>query len=98
MALTSSGLAAKKQTTLHQKGINVDTVGDARGTSTVTTIIDASGGKMPATLASLKSSFTGTVVTTSNPYATAYPSANMIVVLGNDQIPSTASSSTTMSH
>ncbi|HVS58542.1 MAG TPA: LCP family protein [Candidatus Saccharimonadales bacterium] len=78
------GLAASNKTKLTQKNVNVTTVGDAPQTRSQTIIVDASNGKKPSTLALLKSIY-GSSVTTTNPYATQYPDADIIVVLGQDQ-------------
>lgn len=79
-----AGLAAKAQTTLSSKDINVAAIGDASAPLATTTIINASGGQKPATLALLKQIY-GTQVTASNPYASVY-TADFIVVLGSDQL------------
>jgi len=79
-----AGLAAKAQTTLTTKDINVTAIGDASAPLATTTIINASGGKKPATLELLKQLY-GTQVTGSNPYAGVY-NADFIVVLGSDQL------------
>jgi polyisoprenyl-teichoic acid--peptidoglycan teichoic acid transferase len=88
----SAGLATKKRTVLTEKEINVDAVGDAQGVQAKTQIIDVSGGKKPATLAALKQLF-GNSVTTTNPYANVYDT-DFIVVLGADQVPAPAATST----
>lgn len=80
----TGGLAAKAQTALEGKNVNVVYIGDAHLPATATSIIDVSGGKKPATLKLLESQY-GTNVTTQNPYASAYD-ADFIVVLGNDQV------------
>lgn len=79
----TSGLAAKAQSALIAKDLNVTAIGDARLPAPTTTIIDASGGSKPATLQLLESVY-GKNVTTTNPYAQAYD-ADFIVVLGSDQ-------------
>lgn len=78
-----TGLAAKAQTTLTSKGLNVSQIGDAHAATATTTIIDASGGTKPATLQVLENTY-GKTVTTTNPYAQTY-TADFIIVLGNDQ-------------
>lgn len=80
----TAGLAAKAQTTLTAKDINVTAIGDASAPLATTTIINASDGKKPATLALLKQLY-GQQVTTSNPYANVY-TADFIIVLGSDQV------------
>lgn len=83
------GLAGKEQIALTGQGINVSAIGDAP-TTTTTTIVDLSAGKMPATKAALEKTF-GTNLTTTNPYG--YPSANFIVVLGANQAAPTTTTS-----
>jgi len=80
----TGGLAAKAQTTLESKNINVSYIGDAHLPTTTTTVIDASGGKKPATLKLLETQY-GKNVTTQNAYAKVYD-ADFIVVLGSDQV------------
>ncbi len=89
---TINGLASKLKKTLTSKNLIVSTVGDAGGThtNTVTSIIDASGGKKQATRAVLVKQF-GNHVTTTNPYAGLYD-ADFIIVLGSDQAPKTTTS------
>lgn len=79
------GLASQEQKALQAKAVTVSDIGDAAATTPTTTIIDASKGKMPATLALLKSLY-GTHVTTTNPYVGTY-TADFIVVLGADRVP-----------
>lgn len=81
----TSGLASQKEKLLIANNINVRGIGDALTTVATTTIIDASGGQKPATLAYLKQTY-GTSATTTNPYANTYD-ADFIIVLGNDQVP-----------
>lgn len=88
----TSGLAAQAQTALTAKGVNVTGSGNATAAAT-TTIIDASGGKDPATLALLKQRY-GSNVTTTNPYANVYTDT-FIVVIGADRAPSAATTTTT---
>lgn len=86
----TSGLAAQAQTTLVAKGLNVTGAGNAAAVAT-TTIIDASGGKDPATLQLLKQLY-GSKVTTTNPYANVYADT-FIVVIGADRAPSATTTS-----
>ena len=81
---STAGVAAKGETTLVAKGLNVTAIGDARANQDVSTIIDASNGAMPATLALLKQLY-GTHTTTSNPYADLYD-ADFIVVIGKNSL------------
>lgn len=81
---SADGLAAKVKKRLTAKDVIVTQVGDASGPHPVTTIIDNSNGKKPATKSLLESMF-GHHVTTSNPYAGIYQ-ADFIVIVGNDQI------------
>lgn len=80
---STAGLAAKAQTMLSAKDINVTAIGDASSPLDTTTIINASDGHKPATLALLKQLY-GQQVTSSNPYSDVY-NADFIVVLGSDQ-------------
>jgi LCP family protein required for cell wall assembly len=86
----TSGLAAKAETALTSKKINVIAIGDATAKTDVTTIIDVSLGKKPATLNRLKQLYSGARVSTTNPYSKVY-NTDFIVVLGNDQLPKTTS-------
>lgn len=79
----TSGLASKKRSALKEKNLNVTSVGDARSNQAVTSIIDNSQGKKPATRKLLLQLF-GNHVTTTNPYSSVY-TADFIVILGNDQ-------------
>jgi LCP family protein required for cell wall assembly len=88
-----SGLAAKNQTTLEAKSVNVTDVADAKSTVAVSQIINISGSTMPQTLALLKTSY-GANVTTTNPYTKNYPDADFIVIVGQDKIPASSSSTT----
>jgi hypothetical protein len=90
---TSDGLASKVKKQLNSKHVSVTRVGDANGDHPVTTIIDSSENKKPATLALLKKTFQNSTVTTTNPYEGIYD-ADFIIVLGNDQVPKTTSSGT----
>jgi hypothetical protein len=80
------GLAAKQQTFLESKYINVTQIADATANRATTQVIDNSGGKMPNTLKLLQSVY-GSNVTTQNPYK-AYSQASFIVVLGADRLAS----------
>lgn len=88
---STNGLASKLKTQLTAKNIIVTKTGDAlTSTQTVTSIIDVSGGKKPATSAALVKQF-GAHLTTVNPYVNTYK-ANFIVVLGADQAAKTSAS------
>ena len=80
----TSGLAAKAQTALTAKHLNIVAIGDASVTAPTSTIIDASNGAMPGTLSLLEQLY-GIHVTKANPYANVYD-ADFIVILGNDQV------------
>jgi LCP family protein required for cell wall assembly len=82
-----NGLASDNQDKLQAKSVNVTKIADARTTLTTSKIIDISGSKMPKTLALLKSVYGATNVTTTNDYASRYPEADFIVLVGNDKIP-----------
>lgn len=90
---TTDGLATQAKKKLNAKKVLVSRVGDATGAHPTTTIIDASNSKKPATRTLLMQLF-GKNITTTNPYASVYD-ADFIIVLGNDQIPASTSSSTT---
>jgi LCP family protein required for cell wall assembly len=89
----TSGLASQQKTRLTDKHLSVDGVGDAKADLPVTSIIDVSGGKKPAT-ASLLTQLYGSHLTTVNPYLGTYQT-DFIIVVGADQIPKTATSTTT---
>jgi polyisoprenyl-teichoic acid--peptidoglycan teichoic acid transferase len=90
---STSGVAARESDLLEKKQIQVSEIGDAdTETQTVTQIIDLSGGKMPGTLKALQGAYSGSTVTTSNPYGTRYD-VDFIIVLGSDRV-STESTST----
>ncbi len=90
-ATSVNGLASKQKTLLTDKNLAISKVGDAATPQAVTTIIDNSGGKKPATRAQLVQLF-GSQVTTTNPYSDRYTS-DFIVVLGTDRANNTASNS-----
>ncbi|HSX02989.1 MAG TPA: LCP family protein [Candidatus Saccharimonadia bacterium] len=88
----ATGLAKQESTALEGKNLNVLGYDNATTPVTVTTIVDASGGADPATLAYLKSRYgKAVVVTTTSPYLKAYPAADFIIVLGPDRIPASPS-------
>jgi LCP family protein required for cell wall assembly len=88
----TDGLADKAKKKLSDKRIIVSRIGDAVGSHGVTSIIDNSDSKDPATRKTLKKLF-GDHFTKSNPYAGIYD-ADFIVVLGKDQVgPLTSSGS-----
>jgi LCP family protein required for cell wall assembly len=80
------GLAAANKQKLVAKFVNVTAIADARETRQTSLVIDASGGKMPQTLALLRGRY-GNHVSTTNPYSTRYPNANFIVLVGADKLP-----------
>jgi hypothetical protein len=82
------GLAGKSSKVLQDKSINVIKTGDASTAASTTEIINNVGTTKPATLALLQRTY-GTHVTTTNPYKGIYD-ADFIVVLGTDQVTSTA--------
>lgn len=86
-ATDSSGLATKQKTILTSKSLYVKRVGDAPTNQAVTSIIDNSGGKKPATRQVLIAQY-GNNVTAVNPFGSQY-SADFIVLIGSDQIPKT---------
>ncbi len=84
----STGLASKQIETLEGKGMDV-TTGDAPAKQTASTVIDNSGGGMPNSLAYLKKKYGATVVTNAALVAN-YPSADFIVILGDNAAPKTS--------
>lgn len=90
---TTSGLAAQQKTKLTDKHITVDAVGDAKEDLAVTSIIDVSKGKKPATAKYLAQLY-GNHLTTVNPYDGVYDT-DFIIVVGADQIPKAAASTGT---
>ena len=85
-ATDTSGLASKKRTTLQSKNLIVSDIADAKANQAVTTIIDNSGGKKPATKQLLMTQFAGSTVTVANPYKEIYD-ADFIILIGADQVP-----------
>lgn len=85
---STDGLATKQKTKLKQKNLIVDKVGDAKTDLAVTSIIDQSEGKKPATSKLLVQIY-GNHLTTTNPYAGIY-NTDFIIVIGADQIPKPA--------
>lgn len=79
-----SGLASQERTKLKVKDLNVTDIGDAMTDQATTTIIDASGGKKPATKKLLGQLFGANSFTATNPYGNKYD-ADFIILLGNDQ-------------
>ncbi len=80
-----SGQASQERTNLRVKNLTVSDIGNAlTSPQATTTIIDSSNGKKPATKQLLTQLF-GQNVTTTNPYASIYPDADFIVVLGTDR-------------
>lgn len=76
-------LATKVSQRLVAKNVRIVAVDDAKSLTDVTTIIDVSNGKKPATLKVLKSLY-GSHVVTANPYKGVY-NASFILVVGGDQ-------------
>lgn len=82
----SFGVAKLQASRLEDKYVNVSAMADALNSDqTVTQIIDASGGTKPTTKQLLTSLY-GSNVTTTNPYASKYPQASFIIVVGTDQV------------
>lgn len=92
-ATATAGIASKAKISLAAQNIGVAYVGDAKANQATTTIIDASNGRMPATKALLQKIY-GKNVTTANPYSSLYVS-DFIVLLGSDQLTTTATTTTT---
>lgn len=85
-ATDTSGLASQMRTKLRVKDLNITAVDDAMADQPVTSIIDNSQGKKPATRKALQKIF-GAKVTfvTANPYAGMYDDPDFIILLGSDQ-------------
>lgn len=79
------GLAGNNEEILAKRGLNVIAIADAREPTSLTYIINASGGKLPATLSALKKVYQDARVVTNNTYASQYGEADYIVVLGDDR-------------
>jgi LCP family protein required for cell wall assembly len=94
-ATDTVGLAGVQQKALAAKGMTT-TTNDATANQATNTIIDNSQGKMPNTLAYLKSHYSASVVTNATLTAN-YPAADFILILGQSSVPvtSTTTSSTT---
>jgi hypothetical protein len=84
-ATNTDGLASTQRSALMNQHVNVTAIGDATATQAITTIIDNSAGKYPATRALLVKRY-GNNVTTTNPYSGIYQ-ANFIIVVGTNQSP-----------
>jgi polyisoprenyl-teichoic acid--peptidoglycan teichoic acid transferase len=90
---TTNGLATKAKAKLTANQLIVDKVGDSPEPPQASTlIIDNTGGKKPQTSALLVKLY-GNHLTTTNTLGVTY-NDDFIVVLGNDQIPTTTSSTT----
>ncbi len=87
-ATATAGLASQQRTKLEAKKYTISAVGNTTTNQATSTIIQAKIGTDPNTLAALQKQFGKTAsVSTTNPYATMYPSADFIVVIGADQVP-----------
>jgi hypothetical protein len=84
-ATNTYGIAAANKTKLVAKFVTVTAIADARATADTSTIINASKGSKPATLALLKQMY-GNQVTTNNTYSARYPDADFIVLVGADKL------------
>lgn len=91
-ATDTSGIAAKARTTLRSKGLDVTATGDALANQATTSIIDVSGGKLPATKKLLITLY-GNIFTTTNPYVNIYD-ADFIVIIGQDRVPKPTATAT----
>ncbi|HVW23524.1 MAG TPA: LCP family protein [Candidatus Saccharimonadales bacterium] len=92
-ATDTNGLASHEKFVLQRKNLYVAVVADADKLQANTTIIDASGGSLPATRGILKRIF-GDHFTTTNPYKYGYPSADFIILVGRDQVQKSTSNNT----
>lgn len=84
-ATDSFGVAAANKSKLVAKFVNVSAIGDARTVRKISQIIDVSKDKAPNTLNLLKNMY-GTNVITSSAYSNSYPSADFIILVGNDKL------------
>jgi len=87
-ATNTNGLATQQENSLIRKGMTVS-ADDAPATQATTTLIDNSQGKMPNTLAYLKKTYNAAIVT-NTALTNTYPSADFILLLGQDQVPTTS--------
>jgi hypothetical protein len=91
-ATATAGLASQQRTKLQALHYQIGDVGNAANQAT-TTIIQTAPGKDPNTLQALMKLYGKTaVITATNPYANMY-TADFIVLIGNDQLPSAANTS-----
>jgi len=86
----TDGLGTLQKNNLSKQKIRVIKVGDAGTAQAVSSVIDLSKGKMPATRSLLGKDY-GYHYTTTNPYLGLYD-ADFIIVVGADKIPKTPSS------
>lgn len=93
-ATDTAGLARLQANKLKGKGIGVLDQANATVKQATTTIVDNSNGKKPETLAYLKKQFSATVVTDATLKAT-YPSADFILVVGENIAKQTSASQST---
>jgi LCP family protein required for cell wall assembly len=92
-ATDAVGLAKLASNKLNAQGVNVLGRGDAAVNQPATTIVDNSQGQMPNTLAYLKKTYNATIIT--SPTLTAnYPSADFILILGENAVPKPSSTTT----
>ncbi|MCA9325637.1 LCP family protein [Candidatus Saccharibacteria bacterium] len=84
-ATDTNGVASENQSLLISRGMSVTNIADASSTQATSQIIDASSGKKPKTLAALEKIY-GNNVLTSNPYASRYPDADFIILVGQDKV------------
>lgn len=92
-ATDTTGLAMSQENKLIAKGMNVS-IDDAAANQATTTIVDNSAGEKPNTLTYLKQQYKATVVTDAT-LTKAYPSADFILILGQDAAPKTTTSTST---
>jgi hypothetical protein len=94
-ATDTTGVASKASSALKAKGVIVSATSDADATQAKSSIVDLSDGKMPGTKQLLESLY-GTTVVSKSSYATAYPDADFILLVGTDHVnpPTTATTST----
>jgi len=88
---STTGLALKQEGVLMKKGMTVS-IGDYSTNVATTTIVDNSSGADPNTLAYLKKQYSA-VVGTNSTLTAQYPGADFIVILGQNVVPKTTTTS-----
>lgn len=85
-ATDTSGLAAKFEEILVNKNVLISQIADAHKNLNKTQIIITAKGNVPKTVELLNSTFVNSEQTSVNDYANRFPKADVIVLIGADQI------------